>query len=112
MQKHPDIQQWTCDKCPTLPKFSNYQSFWKHNYTLHESGEFGCPYKDCTFTSKVRKPIYNHISHKHPDLKYFCHHEGCDKVFSNPSEMMSHQLRAHLFLKPFKCTWPDCGYSS
>ena len=43
--------------------------------------------------------------------KFVCKSEGCGQSFVRDSELKNHE-RIHLNITPFKCTWPDCDFSS
>ena len=43
--------------------------------------------------------------------KFVCKSEGCGQSFEFEKHLQVHE-RIHLNIAPFKCTWPDCSYTS
>ena len=43
--------------------------------------------------------------------KHACKFQGCQSSFPFLSDLISHK-RFHLGIKPFRCTWSDCGFAS
>ena len=43
--------------------------------------------------------------------KFACKFQGCGQSFLYDANLKHHE-RIHLKIKPFRCTWPSCDYSS
>ena len=83
-----------------------------HMWIMHDEGHFRCPHEPCTFEASYRKQVYNHIDHRHQVQKFQCPFDGCDKAYTTKNELKAHERRIHLLLKPYRCKWPGCTYSS
>ena len=96
---------------------SNKRSFCKHILD-HEKPFMECPYK-CSYSTKVKASLVQHIQRKHSLCKYKCPARGCD-ISDNCSmygNIATHYGRKHINKKyltrigdEFKCT--KCDFSN
>ncbi|KAJ6217616.1 hypothetical protein RDWZM_008773 [Blomia tropicalis] len=98
---------YVCSICSV--KFNGYFPFITHEFQLHEEGIFKCSREGCDFVAPIRDLVYKHTKTEH--VKFVCNYQGCGQSFECYSYLKRHR-RIHSQVKPYRCKWPGCGYSS
>ena len=93
----------TCKSCNK--KFRNAEAIRKHNYLLHDTGDYRCDHEGCDFSTTYRHELFTHRQSKHKRKK--CQFTGCDRYVSFTYYPI--HLRLHQNIRSYQCSWPDCG---
>ncbi|XP_021896069.1 transcription factor IIIA isoform X2 [Carica papaya] len=114
LQKHadshvkPDSIEAFCAEPGCMKYFTNEQCLRAHVQTCHQK-------IDCEIcgSKQLRKNMKRHLrTHdggESSSTRIKCDFEGCHQTFSTKSNLSQHVKAVHLELKPFICSFSDCG---
>lgn len=112
---HDHKKPFACDKCDAA--FSRSVDLSTHKLRLHSDiRPFVCDFDaggedgKCPFKCVTKYDLVVHQRKHSGEKPCACDHPGCDKKFSQLSNLASHKKRAHLKLKPFACDFEECEY--
>lgn len=71
--------------------------------------EYPCTYEGCTFKTKRKRKLANHINVDHLNIPIARDHscEACGKAYATKSALRDHIMQHHTHEKPFQCV--ECG---
>jgi hypothetical protein len=72
---------------------------------IHENHSF----INASKISKAKEKTVSTNQQQGKKLLFICTYPKCEKVYNKLSYLRSHE-RTHLGIKPYPCTWPECGW--